>query len=215
MARYTTVLFDLDGTLIDSIRLILDSFHHTFSTFGRPPRSDADWLAGVGTPLRTAFAPWVKDDAELDAMIDAYRAYNLHHHDAQVRPYPGIVAMVRALAAEGVRLGVVTSKNRHGTHRGLVAAGLDEILTHRVCSEDVTRPKPDREPVDRAVALTGADPRRTLFVGDSLHDMHAGRSAGVDTGAALWGPFERAHLEASEPRHWLDSPERLLSLVLG
>ena len=215
MARYDTVLFDLDGTLIDSIRLILDSFHHTFAAFGRAPRTDAEWLAGIGTPLTIAFQPWARDAAEIDAMILAYREHNLHHHDAVVRAYPGVVAVVTTLAERGMRLGIVTSKNRHSTHRGLVAAGLDAILTRRVCSEDVTRHKPDREPVDRGVALCSADPGRTLFVGDSVHDMHAGKAAGVDTAAALWGPFTRADLAPAEPRHWLDSPEHLLATALG
>ena len=213
--RYTTVLFDLDGTLIDSIPLILDSFHYTFEAFGRPARSDAAWLAGVGTPLREAFVPFARDDAELAAMVAVYRGFNIQHHDARVKAYPGVVAMVQALAAGGVRLGVVTSKNRHGTGRGLAAAGLAGMLEIRVCSEDVVNAKPHREPVDRAVALLGADPGATLFVGDSVHDMHAGRSAEVGTGAAMWGPFARADLEPATPRHWLADPEDVVRLVLG
>jgi pyrophosphatase PpaX len=212
--RYTTVLFDLDGTLIDSIRLILDSFHHTFAHFGLPAQTDEFWLATVGTPLVTVFAPWAKDGLTLEAIVAVYRDYNITHHDARVRAYPGVPAMVRALAARGIKLGVVTSKNRTGTQRGLRAAGLDDAIEIRVCADDVTRHKPHREPVDRAVALLGADPRETLFVGDSVHDMDAGRAAEVGTGAALWGPFERHHLARSEPHHWLDAPEDVLRLAL-
>jgi len=212
--RYTTVLFDLDGTLIDSIGLIVETFHHTFARFGLPPQSDAFWLATVGTPLLTVFAPWAKDGLEVEALIEVYRDHNVAHHDARVRAYPGVPAVVRALAARGIKLGVVTSKNRRGTQRGLVAAGLDEVIEVRVCSDDVSNHKPHREPVDRAVALLGADPEATLFVGDSVHDMDAGRAAEVDTGAALWGPFERHHLARSEPHHWLDAPEDVLRLTL-
>ena len=215
MLRYTTVLFDLDGTLIDSIGLIVDSFHHTFAATGRAPRSDAEWIAGIGTPLKVAFAPWARDHAEIEAMITVYREHNIAHHDARVRPYPGVVEMVRALDAAGVRLAVVTSKNRQGTQRGLVAAGLAEVILARVCADDVTQHKPHREPVDRAVALLDADPARTLFVGDSVHDMASGRAAEVATGAALWGPFERDVLAEAEPRHWLDAPEQILDLVRG
>lgn len=214
MPRYTTVLFDLDGTLIDSIGLIVDSFHHTFAHFGLPRQSDGEWLAGIGTPLRAAFAPHARDDAEIAAMIAVYREHNIAHHDARVRAYPGVPVAVRALAARGIRLGVVTSKNRQGTLRGLRAAGLVDAIEVLVCADDVTHAKPHREPVDRAVALLGADPRATLFVGDSLHDMHAGRAAEVRTGAALWGPFDRAHLAPSEPHHWLDAPEDVVRLSL-
>lgn len=215
MPRFRTVLFDLDGTLIDSIGLILDSYRHTMETFGLPVRSEAEWLRGIGTPIRVQLTGVARDEAMMEAMIAAYRAYNLAHHDARVRAYPGVVAAVSALGAAGVRLGVVTSKSRVVAERGLVAAGLRDAIEVMICSDDVENPKPHREPVDRAVALLSADPEATLFVGDSVHDMHAGRAAEVGTGAALWGPFSRADLEPSEPAHWLASPEDLLPLVLG
>lgn len=215
MARYPTVLFDLDGTIIDSIGLIVESFHHTFAHFGLPPRSDAEWLAGIGTPLRAAFAPFAKDEAEMEAIIAVYRDYNIANHDARVRAFPGVVEAVRALSAAGIRLGVVTSKNRTGTLRGLRAAGLVAEMEVLVCADDVRNAKPHREPVDRAVAQLGGDPAGTLFVGDSLHDMDAGRAAEVGTGAALWGPFSRDHLAPSSPRHWLEAPSDVVRLALG
>jgi pyrophosphatase PpaX len=109
----------------------------------------------------------------------------------------------------------VTSKNRQGTQRGLRAAGLAGVIDVLVCTEDVTHHKPHREPVDRAVSLLSADREVTLFVGDSLHDLQAGRAAEVRTGAALWGPFVRADLERGEPSHWLASPRDVLTLALG
>jgi pyrophosphatase PpaX len=215
MARKTTVLFDLDGTLIDSIRLILDSYHHTFAVHGLPARPDDELLRGVGTPLRTQLAGYTNDPGEVTALVETYRAYNLAHHDDRVRAYPGAVSCVEGLARSGVRLGIVTSKNRHSTDKGLHIAGLSAFFQVVVSSDDVQRPKPHREPVDVALSRLGARAEEAIFVGDSLHDMHAGRSAEVATGAALWGPFSRAELSSSEPDHWLDSFEDLLSLVLG
>jgi pyrophosphatase PpaX len=148
-------------------------------------------------------------------MIDTYRAYNLAHHDARVRPYPGAVACVRALAEAGVKIAIVTSKNRHSTERGLEVAGLSGSFSVLVCADDVTNPKPHKEPVELALARLLSRPAEAIFVGDSLHDMHAGRSAGVATGAALWGPLSRADLAPSEPSYWLEKPEDLLPLVLG
>src|ERR1043166_9746390 len=84
MAEITTVLFDLDGTLIDSVRLILDSYHHTLAAHGLEPMSDAHWLAGLGTPLRVQFRNWSDDPVRLEAMIETYREDNLSHHDAMV-----------------------------------------------------------------------------------------------------------------------------------
>lgn len=215
MPRFRTVLFDLDGTLIDSIPLIIESFHHTFGHFGLTLRSDDEWLRGIGTPLRLVLAPWAADDAMLDAMLAVYRAHNFERHDARVAAYPGVTAAVRVLAAAGVRLGIVTSKSQVGTRRGLRVAGIEEAMEVLICAEDVDNPKPHREPVDRAMARLGGEAGSTLFIGDSVHDMRSGRAAEVSTGAALWGPFRRANLEEAAPSHWLSSPEDVVRLVLG
>src|SRR5688572_6375585 len=213
MPAIRTVLFDLDGTLIDSVRLILDSYHHTLAIHGLPPRSDEEWLAGVGTPLTAQFAAWRDDPVTLQALIATYREYNLKHHDRMVTVYPGVVNVVRALRGEGVTTGLVTSKNRAGAVRGLTLVRLEAMMDVMVCADEVENPKPHPEPVEKAVGLLGADPRATVYVGDSIHDMHAGRAAGVRTAAALWGPFGRSHLEGAQPDYWLERPEELLTLV--
>jgi pyrophosphatase PpaX len=208
------VLFDLDGTLIDSIELILASYHHTLAEHGYPSVSDAEWLRGVGTPLRAQLAQWATTPEQLESLVATYRAYNLANHDRMVRPFPSVPRVVQAIHARGIRTGVVTSKNREGTRRGLRLAGLEEAFEVLVCADDVTNAKPHPEPVERAVTLLDADRATTVFVGDSIHDLHAGRSAGVLTGAVLWGPFGRNDLEAAEPDYWLETPEHLERLVL-
>ena len=210
-----TVLFDLDGTLIDSVRLILDSYHHTLATHGLPPRSDEEWLRGVGTPLLVQFAEWRTDPATLEKLVATYREYNLEHHDRMVTIYPGVADAVRRLRDAGIATGLVTSKNRMGALRGLTLVRLEGMMDVLVCADEVTNPKPHPEPVEKAVRLLGADPASTLYVGDSIHDMHAGRAAGVRTAAALWGPFGREHLEGARPDYWLAQPADLVRLVLG
>jgi len=215
MPRYPTVLFDLDGTLIDSIRLILDSYHHTFALFGLPARSDEELILGIGTPLKTQLLQYASDPLMADKLVETYRAYNLEHHDTEVSVYPGIVDCVAALAAAPVRLAIVTSKNRNTAKRGLALAGLQDAFEVLVCGEDVKNAKPHREPVDRALELLGASYEGAIFVGDSVHDMHSGRAAGIATGAALWGPFTKAQLAETEPSHFFESPGDVLSIVLG
>lgn len=213
MPRYPAVLFDLDGTLLDSVRLILDSYHHTLANHGLPPRTDDHWLAGLGTPLRVQFREWGDDPAQIEAMVLTYREYNLTHHDQQVGPYPGVVEMVRAVQAAGRRTALVTSKNREGASRGLRVIGLDDTMEVIVGADDVVNAKPHPEPVHRALEALGVAPSEAVFVGDSLHDMHSGRAAGTATAAVLWGPFDRAHLEPSSPDHWLAEPGDLLRLL--
>ena len=209
-----TVLFDLDGTLIDSVRLILDSYHHTLAAHGLPPGRTKTgcgaWDAAYRSVRRVGSRP-----ATLDALIATYREYNLANHDRMVTVYPGIVAAVEAIRAAGLRTGLVTSKNRSGAVRGLTLVKLERMMDVLVCADEVTRPKPHPEPVEKAMALLGADPATTVYVGDSVHDMVSGRAAGVRTAAALWGPFSREHLEEATPDYWLESPADLLGWSVG
>lgn len=214
MPRLTTVLFDLDGTLIDSVRLILDSYHHTLAAHGLPAQSDAEWLAGLGTPLRVQFRAWSDDPVQLAALIDTYREYNLSHHDAMVTAYPGVVDMVRQVRNAGLRTGLVTSKNRPGALRGLRLVGLEDAVELIVGADEVENPKPHPEPIHFALSRLGQPAGSAIYVGDSVHDMESGRAAGVETAAVLWGPFGRDHLAHTEPDHWLERPADLLA-VLG
>jgi pyrophosphatase PpaX len=214
MPQLQTALFDLDGTLIDSIRLILDSYHHTLTQHNLPARSDEEWLKGVGTPLHAQFSDWREAPEVLEAMIATYREYNLKHHDRMVTVYPGVVEAVREIKAAGIQTGLVTSKNRLGAVRGLKLVGLEALMDVLVCADEVTNHKPHPEPVEKAVELLGANPATTVYVGDSIHDMNSGREAGVRTAAALWGPFGRAHLETAKPDYWLEAPEDLVRLML-
>jgi pyrophosphatase PpaX len=214
MPDIRTVLFDLDGTLIDSIELILASYRHTMAEHGYPDVSDAEWLRGVGTPLRTQLGQWATSQEQLDALVATYRTYNLANHDRMVRAFPLVPELVHRIRASGIRTGVVTSKNREGTRRGLKLVGIEEAMEVLVCADDVTRAKPDPEPVHRALELLQADPASTIFVGDSIHDLVSGREAGVLTGAVLWGPFARQELEPAAPDYWLSTPQELGELLL-
>jgi pyrophosphatase PpaX len=214
MTTISTVLFDLDGTLIDSVRLILDSYHHTLAVHRLPPRDDAYWLAGLGRPLRVQFAHWASDPVQLEAMIATYREYNLSHHDDMVTVYPGVLDMVAAIRRAGLRTGLVTSKNRPGALRGLAHVGLADTMDVIVGADEVENPKPHPEPVELALRLLGAEAVGAAYVGDSIHDMESGRAAGVRTAAVLWGPFGREELAPASPDHWLERPGDLLR-VLG
>jgi pyrophosphatase PpaX len=214
MPPLQTALFDLDGTLIDSVRLILDSYHHTLEQHGLQARTDEEWLKGVGTPLQVQFADWREHPAKLEAMIATYREYNLKHHDRMVTVYPGVVEAVREIKAAGIHTGLVTSKNRQGALRGLKLVGLEALIDVLVCADEVANPKPHPEPVEKAVELLGADRKTTVYVGDSVHDMHSGRAAGVRTAAALWGPFGRDYLEPTKPDYWLERPADLVTLLV-
>jgi pyrophosphatase PpaX len=211
--RFPSILFDFDGTLVDSIQLIIESYHHTMRVHGLEPRPDAFWIAGLGTPLRIQFRRFTDDEAELQCLIATYRDWNLSHHDARVRAYPGALEAVRSLKARGTRLGIVTSKNLHALQRGLDLCGFDGLFDVVVTSDDPVESKPSPEPVLAALTQLGASPDQALLVGDSPHDIASGREAGVTTAACLWGPFTRDQLAAERPDHWLASFADLLRLT--
>ncbi len=209
MTKIDVCLFDLDGTLIDSTELILQSYRHTLREHHGTVPPDEVWLAGLGTPLRAQFRVATDDPAEIERMVETYSEFNFAHHDHMVRPFPGIHAAVSALKAGGMTLGVVTSKARAGLHRGLSVCGLEHLFDTLISVDDVTRHKPHPEPVLKALESLNSHARRTVFIGDSPHDMAAGRAAGVFTAAALWGPFNREHLQSHSPDYWLDSPAEI------
>ncbi|UCD24071.1 MAG: HAD-IA family hydrolase [Gemmatimonadota bacterium] len=213
MPQFDACLYDLDGTLIDSIGLIFASYRHTLMEHRGTAPSDTVWLQGLGTPLREQLRPFVQEEDDLEDMVATYRDFNFAHHDAMIRPFPETRTTVEHLKSRGVKLGIVTSKMRYGLQRGLWVCGLDDLFTVRVAADDVEKHKPDPAPVLFALEQLDVDPHRTLFIGDSPHDVAAGNAAGVATAAALWGPFPRPTLEKAGPDHWLESPADVARLA--
>lgn len=213
VTKLTTFLFDLDGTLLDSVRLILDSYHHTTQVHGLPRRSDEHWLEGLGTPLRVQFKDSVSPALSMDQLIETYRDFNLAHHDQMAAAYPGVVEVLRQLRQAGIRFGLVTSKNQRGARLGLRLMGIEAEFESVVGADDVVNPKPHAEPVLKALEALKALKEETVYIGDSVHDMESGRAAGVRTAAVLWGPFVREQLARTKPDHWLERPEQLLTLA--
>jgi pyrophosphatase PpaX len=204
MDRPLAVLFDLDGTLIDSIELILKSARYAFEDRDGHIPTDAEWLTGVGIPLVAMFQRYARDAAEVDALIARYREYQLEHHDRLVRCYDAVVETVDYLRAAGHPVGIVTSKTGWLARRGIDHVGLGPHFDLIIGCDSCERHKPDPEPVLLALGRLGYAPSEAVFVGDSVHDIHAGNAAGVTTIAALWGPFGREDLVASGPAHFLE-----------
>ncbi|MDH5674163.1 MAG: HAD-IA family hydrolase [Myxococcales bacterium] len=208
-----TVLFDLDGTLIDSIELIVRSHRHAHQELLGITPTREEILAHVGRPLLEVYADGGREQAEVDRLVACYRDYNLVHHDAMVQPYPGVGAMLEGLQALGVRLAIVTSKVSELARRGLECCGLSQHFEVIVGGDHVRCGKPAPEPVLLALERLGAEAKNALFVGDSIHDMHAGRAAGVRTAAALWGPFPREALQPAAPDYWLSEAAELIRIT--
>lgn len=211
--RPPTVLFDLDGTLIDSIGLILNSARYAFAKLDRDCPPDEEWLAGVGIPLFTMFGRYARSQADCAALIAAYREYQLANHDRLVRCYDGVVDAVRHLHAHGHELGIVTSKSEALAMRGLAHVGLARYMDTVVGCDSSVRHKPDPEPVWIALRRLDCAPSDAIFVGDSVHDIIAGNTAGVRTIAVLWGAGGRGALEPGAPDVYLERTCELVGAV--
>lgn len=211
--NYRGILFDLDGTLVDSLELILASYRHTMSVhLGRVPPDEA-WLRTMGMPLRVQLASFTDSPERNLAMFHTYVAHNQAHYERLIRLFPGMREGVARLRDADYRLCVVTSKIRDHAIRELTIAGLDGLFDGLVSADEVRRAKPDPEPLLLGLELIGLDARDALMVGDSVYDLEAAQAAGVDSAAALWGPFGRNQLEKATPTYWVRDFADLLAVL--
>jgi pyrophosphatase PpaX len=201
--RPHAVLFDLDGTLIDSIGLLLACVHHAFE--GRTPApTDEEWIATLGTPLRAQLSAYIDSEEEIEAVTSKYRTFQREHHDLLTADYPGVRETLAELERRGHPMGVVTSKSNEMMDRGLAWLGALEMMGTRIGMNSCERHKPDPTPVRVALHELGYEPHEALFLGDSPHDIKSGNAAGVISVAALWGPVTREELEPHNPKYFLD-----------
>ena len=207
------VLFDLDGTLIDSLELLVGAMQHAFDAFDGPRPTVEEWVSTIGRPLAWQFGRYARHDAELQLLIRTYRAFQHEHHDRLTRPFAGIPALVGSLAAAGHPLGVVTSKADHLATRALAHVGLAEHFAVVVGADRTQRHKPDPDPLWYALEAIGATPPEAVYVGDSPFDVMAANAAGVHSIAVTWGAASRAALSEASPRHVVETIPELDSLL--
>lgn len=210
--RPLAVLFDLDGTLIDSIGLLLACMRHSFEGRTRAPTDD-EWIATLGIPLRTQLRAYMDTEEEIAEVTQRYRTFQRERHDLFTTDYPGVRETLAELQERGHPMGIVTSKSNEMMDRGLAWLGALEIMQTRIGMNSCEIHKPDPFPVRLALQELGYEPHEAIFLGDSPHDINAGNAAGVTSVAALWGPFTREQLEPHNPAHFLESITDLPKLL--
>jgi len=192
----TAVLFDLDGTLVDTVPFMLACVRHAFLGRRGAP-TDAQWMAGLGTPLHLQLAEFAAGPREVEELAARYRQFWHEHHDDMTRCFPGALDVVSALSAAGHPMAIVTAKTMNGALRSLRHTGLLPFMGAVVAADSCARCKPHPEPVLLALERLGVRAGRAVLLGDSVHDVAAARGAGVPAVAAAWGAMTSGELLAA------------------
>lgn len=207
------MLFDLDGTLVDSGAIILASFRHATQTVLRREIPDHELLAAVGGPgLREQME--AIDPERAEELIHVYSEHNVGLHD-DLQPCVGILDALETLHGDGRTLGVVTAKRRATLALAFqVLPELERYFDVTIGAEDTARHKPHPEPLLAALDRLDADAGGAVYVGDSPFDVQAAKAAGIASVAVTWGRIHsRERLERERPDAVVDDMEQLLGAL--
>ena len=211
--RWTTAVFDLDGTLADTIHLIVESYQHAFRTvLGREedPTVIRSW---IGRPLINAFRDHSPEHA--DELYATYLQWNADNTERLIRGYDGVREVLADLRSAGVRVGVATSKRRESAQQAMDILGLSEHVEDLVAMEDTERHKPDPTPILLCLERLGRGSNDAVYVGDAVVDVLAGKAAGVDTLAVTWGAGTTEALYGVRPTVVAQDAAGLREALLG
>lgn len=210
---YDPVLFDLDGTVIDSVALIRESHRHAVRTVLGEELSDARLVANVGRPLIDQMRTFSEEKA--DELYRVYRVWNHANTAALLRAYDGMEELLVELRDAGRKLGIITSKTRDAVDLAWRSLPLEHLFDVIITADDSERHKPDPAPITLALERLGMAASRACYVGDSPFDLRAGKAAGMDAIGVTWGFFARELLSPETPDAICDTSDELRGILLG
>ncbi len=213
MSKFKYVFFDLDGTLIDTVPLILESFNYTFMHHFGETRPQEETISYIGMPLINHLRDIYPGREE--ELAKTYREYNERNHDKSIGIFIGVYDLIKALYEEGIVLGVVTSKRRELAMRGLKIFNLLDYFMFVNGSEASAKHKPDGDPLIKAMEKAKVQNKDdVLYVGDSPLDILCAKDAGVKSAAVAWTYSSISELKKVEPEIFIEKPIDLLKYVL-
>jgi len=210
---YDPILFDLDGTVIDSVALIRESHRHAVRTVLGQELTDERLVANVGRPLIDQMRTFSEDRA--DELYRVYRVWNHANTAALLRAYDGMEALLAELTAAGRSLGIITSKTRDAVDLAWESLPLRDFFEVIITADDSDRHKPDPAPLHVALERLGRDAGTACYVGDSPFDLRAGKAAGMAAIGVTWGFFRRDLLTPEAPDAICDTAAELREILLG
>lgn len=214
MGKYTTVLFDFDGTVMDTNNVIIQSWQHTFRRIEGREHSVDEIVRTFGEPLEITMARMFPEHST-EETIEIYRSYHRDHFEKLISVFPGMKELLDELSRRKFRMGLVTSRLTHTTFQGLRAFDLEPYFDCIVTADDCTRHKPDPQPVQKALEKLGSKPTEAVMLGDSLFDIRCAHNAGADAILVGWalavGQEELTGID--RPEYRIERAEDLLGIL--
>ena len=213
MSKYKAVLFDFDGTIMDTNTIILKSWKHTFNTvLGRDPVHE-EIVATFGEPLEVTMAK-LFPDRDTHEMVETYRNYQRHIYRDDITMFPGMKDVILELQKRGYLIAIVTSRLWYSTRTGLYKFDIADCFDAVVSAEDTTIHKPDPTPCLLCLEKLGVKPEEALMVGDSKYDILCAHNAGVDAVLVSWTISVGEELRKQlAPEYYVTDAAQLLDIV--
>lgn len=205
------VLFDFDGTLFDTIPLIVESYRHTYKAYDLREHTEEEILSGIGLPLEEVLGEY--PDIQ-DELLKEYLRFNRENLRGHVGLYLGVPGMIEDLRKLGLPVGVVTAKRMNSVQPTLEEFEAEDWFDCLVTKDHTDKHKPDPEPLLKGMQALGLNnPAEVLYVGDSVHDLRAARNGGFPSAAVEWSAMPHEQLRAEEPTLWIDEAENLAQML--
>lgn len=213
---YRAVIFDLDGTLLNTLEDLKDGVNYVLALRGYPERSLEEIRQFVGNGIGKLIERAVPDgvtEKEREEMLKEFRTYYTEHCRIKTAPYSGIMELLKSLKEHNVKMAIVSNKNDAAV-KDLARYYFSEYITVAIGECEGVRKKPSPDSVFKAVNLLGAEKEQAVYVGDSDVDRATAANAGMACVSVTWGFREEELLKSLEPEYLIHKPEELIGIVL-
>lgn len=216
MSKIDTVLFDFDGTIMDTNDVILNSWQHTFRTLKNREETREKLVSTFGEPLEQTMRKFFPD-IPTEKAIEIYRSYHRDNFGELISLFPGMKELLMEVKQRGYKTGLVTSRLLNTTAQGLEKYGIGECFDAMVTAEDTTRHKPDPQPINVTLEKLGTAPENAVMLGDTVFDIMCAKNAGVKAVLVSWsvalGDKKPEELGDACPDHIIEKPEELWGII--
>lgn len=216
MSSIDTVLFDFDGTVMDTNNVILMSWQHTFMTLRNREEPQENLVKTFGEPLETTMKKFFPD-VPVEESVNIYRSFHHDNFSKLIKLFPGMEELIAEVKRRGYKTGLVTSRLLRTTMEGLDKYGLKDRFDTIITAEDTTKHKPDPQPINIALEKLGSAAERAVMLGDTTFDMLCAKNAGVKAILVSWSLAlagkTAEELGEARPDYIIEKPEELFDII--